>query len=153
MKMEINNIVSAGLVSVDYPQIKNDKAKPSSEVSETNKIDTESIWHKIAAKYDVRNITTEETGNLSQELYDAGEISLFDHAILSFDPDHFVQSGTGFLTKADSTGHRDLISEYEARIEMDKKMNDTKNIVNNERILGYLHRLEAAKKQPIHITV
>ena len=104
----------------------------------------------MASKYDVRDITTEETSNLSQELYNAGEISLLDHAILSFDPSH-IPYGTGFLTQADSTGHRDLISEYETRIDMDKKM--SQSLVNNERVLEYLERLDAAKGNPIHIIV
>lgn len=78
----------------------------------------------MASKYDVRNITTEETADLSQQLYDAGEISLLDHAILSFDPDH-IPYGSGFLTQEDTTGHRDLILEYEARIRMDQKMGKT----------------------------
>ncbi|SDU07512.1 hypothetical protein [Desulfobacula phenolica] len=102
---------------------------------------SESIWQKTASKYDVRNITTDETAELSQKLYDAGEISLLDHAILSFDPSH-LHYGTTFLTQADSTGHRDLISEYETRINMNKKMGDRQSLMNNEQILEYLNRLD-----------
>jgi hypothetical protein len=152
MNMEIDNIVSAGLVSIGRPQTKSDTAKSSFGVSGTNQIEPESIWQKIASKYDVRSITTEETANLSQELYDAGEISLLDHAILSFDPDHNIPYGTGFLTQADSTGHRDLILEYEARIDMNNKMGNSQSLVNNERVLEYIERLDAAKNNPIHIT-
>ena len=151
MNMEINNIVSAEIFSIGHPQTKSNTAKFSFEVSETNQIEPESIWRKMASKYDVRNITTEETANLSQELYNAGEISLLDHAILSFNPSH-IPYGSGFLTQADSTGHRDLISEYETRIDMDKKMGNSQSLVNNERVLEYLERLDAAKGNPIHIT-
>ena len=149
--MEINNIVSAGIFSTGHPQTKSNTAKSSFEVSETNQIELESIWRKMASKYDVRNISTEETTILSQELYNAGEISLFDHAILSFDPT-LIPYGTGFLTQADSTGHRDLIVEYETRIDMDKKMSNSQSLVNNERVLEYLERLDAAKRNPIHST-
>ena len=149
--MEINNIVSAEIFSIGHPQTKSNTAKFSFEVSETNQIEPESIWRKMASKYDIRDITTEETSNLSQELYNAGEISLLDHAILSFNPSH-IPYGSGFLTQADSTGHRDLISEYETRIDMDKKMGNSQSLVNNERVLEYLERLDAAKGKPIHIT-
>jgi hypothetical protein len=152
VNMEINNNVSAGMASIGLPQTKSITVKSSFGISETNQIEPESIWRKMASKYDVRSITTEETANLSQELYDAGEISLLDHAILSFDPDHNIPYGTGFLTQADSTGHRDLISEYEARIDMNKKMGNSQSLVNNERVLEYLERLDAAKKNPIHIS-
>jgi hypothetical protein len=151
MNVEIKNTVSAGIISIGHPQTKSNTAKSSFESSETNQIEPESIWRKMASKYDVRSITIEETANLSQELYNAGEISLRDHAILSFDPDR-IPHGTGFLTQADSTGHRDLISEYETRIDMDKKMGNSLNLVNNERVLEYLERLDAAKGNPIHIT-
>jgi len=151
MIMEINDIVAAGISSIGHAQTKNITGKPSFEISETKQIEPESIWRKIASKYDVRSITTEETANLSQELYNAGELSLLDHAILSFDPDHNIPYGTGFLTQADSTGHRDLISEYETRIDIDKKMGNSQSLVNNERVLEYLERLNGAKGNPIHI--
>jgi len=151
MIMEINDIVAAGISSIGHAQRKNITGKPSFEISETKQIEPESIWRKIASKYDVRSITTEETANLSQELYNAGELSLLDHAILSFDPDHNIPYGTGFLTQADSTGHRDLISEYETRIDIDKKMGNSQSLVNNERVLEYLERLNGAKGNPIHI--
>lgn len=150
--MEINNMVPAGIFSTGYPQTKSNTEKSSFDVSETSQAEPESIWRKMASKYDIRSITTEETANLSQELYDAGEISLLDHAILSFDPDLNLPHGTGFQTQANSTGHRDLISEYETRINMNKKMGNRQSLVNNERVLEYLERLDAAKGNPIYIT-
>jgi hypothetical protein len=149
--MEINNIVTSGIFSVNYARIKGNDSKSSLEISETNQIEPESIWREIASKYDVHSITAGETADLSQELYNAGEISLFDHAILSFDPSR-IPYGTGFLTPADSTGHRDLIAEYEDRIYLDKKMSSGQNIVNDERVLEYLKRIDAAKGNPVHVT-
>ena len=148
--MEISNIVSAGISSAGRSPTKNINAQPAVRSSATPSIEPESIWRKMASKYDVRRITTQETASLSQELYKAGEISLLDHAVLSFDPDR-IADGTGFLTRADSTGHRDLILEYETRIDLDKKMGNSQNLVNNERILEYLERLDGAKGNPIHI--
>ena len=149
--MEINNIVSAGIPSIGHAQTKNTTAKFSFEISKETPIKPESIWRKLASKYDIRSITIEETANLSQELYNAGEISLLDHAILSFDPSH-IPYGTGFLTQADNTGHRDLISEYETRIDMDKKMCNSQSLINNERVYEYLERLDAAKRNSIYVT-
>ena len=150
--MEISNIVSVEIAPAGLSQTKNSAVRPPSGISETNRTEPESIWRIIASKYDVRSITAEETADLSQKLYDAGEISLLDHAILSFDPDHNIPYGTGFLTQADSMGHRDLITEYQARIDLDNKTGNRKNIVNNGRVLSYLERLDAARKAPIHIT-
>ncbi|MBW2605428.1 MAG: hypothetical protein JRE28_14140 [Deltaproteobacteria bacterium] len=150
--MEINNNIFTGISSVAYSQTKNTGAKPSFEIPKATQIEPESIWCKMASTYDVRSMTIEETAHLSQELYDAGEISLSDHAILSFDPS-LIPYGTGFLTPADSAGHRNLISEYEARIDMNKKMGDSKSRVHNERVLEYLERLDVAGRNPVRITV
>jgi hypothetical protein len=149
--MEINSIVSSGLSSISCDKTRSLAAKSSSGIPETNRMESESVWRKTASKYDVRNITAGETEKLSQELYDAGEISLLDHAILSFDPSRSPY-GTGFQTPADGTGRRDLVSEYEARVNMDRKMGDSRNLVNDERVLGYLERLDAAKGNPVHVT-
>lgn len=146
--MEINN-VSVRTASSYLPQIKSNTAI---EGAKANRTEPESIWRKLASKYDVHSITMEETANLSQELYDAGEISLLDHAILSFNPDLKLPYGTGFLTQADNKGNHDLISEYENRIEINKKMGNRQSLVNNERVLEYLERLATAKKAPINIT-
>lgn len=146
--MEISNRVSFRMDSTNLIQAKSNTGKNS--VGSTTEIEPGDVWHKVGLKYDIHNITTEETASLSQELYDAGEISLFDHAILSFDPDHNLPYGTGFLTKADNSGRRDLILEYKKIIAMDKNQGDSQSLAHDERIFGYLERLESAKK-PIHI--
>ena len=150
MNMAINNIVSAEIFSIGHPQRKSNIAKSSVEVLEIDQIKPESIWRKMASKYDVRNITTEEIAILSQELYDAGGISLLNHAKLSFDPS-LIPYGNGFLTQADSTGHRDLILEYETQIDMDKKMGNNQSLVNNKQVFESLKRLDADRGNPIHI--
>lgn len=148
--MEINNTVSLRMSSIARTQTKYITEQPPFNNSETSPMESESVWRKMASKYDVRSIATEETANLSQELYDAGEISLLDHAILSFDPDR-IPHGTGFLTQGDGAGHRDLILEYEARIDLDKKMGNSQNLANNKRVLEYLKRLDGAEGKPVHI--
>lgn len=150
--MEINSAITSGLAPVAYAKTKGNTAGTAGELTETRQTTSDSIWHQMASQYDVRHITGMETAELSQYLYDAGEISLLDHATLSFNPNH-GPSGSGFLTPETSIGHRDLISEYEARIQMDNKAGNDKNLVSNERIFEYLGRLDAAKNSPIHVAV
>lgn len=149
--MEINNMVSCGTFSISGARTKSITANLSGETPETSQTESESIWREMALKYDLHSITTEQTEKLSQELYNAGEISLFDHAILSFDPDRF-SCGSGFLTQADGTGHRDLLSEYEARIDLDEKTGNSQALVNHKRILEYLARLDEAESNLVYIT-
>lgn len=149
--MEINNTVSDRIVSVARPQTKRNAAKPSFVVSGEKSLKSESIWQKMASKYDVRNMSTKDIAELSKHLLDAGEISFEDHAILSFDPAN-IPFGTIFLTEENSTGRYDFIKEYEARINMDKKMKNSQSLVHHERILGYLKRLDTAEGKRINIT-
>ncbi len=104
---------------------------------------------------DVRSITPKETTDLSSELYDTGLISFKELAILSFQPDlgkiSLPDGVSGYLTPADSSGRRDLIAEYEEKIEIEKKHGQKTAI--SERILDYLHILDAAKRKPIEIVV
>jgi len=152
MNMEINRTASAVIFPAASLPTKNLPVKSSSETSRGNPIEAESIWQKMASAYNVRHITAEETADLSQSLYDAGEISLLDHAILSFDPSR-IPYGTGFLTEGDNTGHHDLISEYETRMNMDQKTGNRQNLVHDQRVYEYLKRLDAAGESHICITV
>lgn len=150
--MEINRTASAVIFSAAPLPAKNLAVKSCSETSPGNPIEAESIWQKMASAYDVRHITTEETADLSQSLYDAGEISLLDHALLSFDPSR-IPYGTGFLTEGDNAGHHDLISEYETRMNMDQETGSKQNLVHDQRIYEYLKRLDAVRESHICITV
>lgn len=151
--MKINSTYTTGIYKTGQNQKNNRTQKTSFEIQEPKNTGNESTFRKIASKYNIRSITTEETASLSQELYNAGEISLLDHAILSFDPDRNLPYGTGFLTQADSTGHRDLIAEYEAQISMDKKMGDKQSLESDQRVFEYLKLLDAAKGSPFYAKV
>jgi len=132
--MEINNSSLNGIYSIAYSPTKHTAAKSSSDSAKAAQREPESIWRKMVSQYNVRSITIEETARLSQELYNAGEISLGDHAILSLDPSR-IPNGSGFLGQADSSGHRDLIAECEARIDMDKKTGNSQSVAHNEGFL------------------
>ncbi|WP_422446525.1 hypothetical protein [Thermoanaerobacterium sp. DL9XJH110] len=101
------------------------------------------IWEELAKEYDIRNASLEELCDISSKLYEAGEISLADHAILTFDPGKSPQKVRPniFLTKASADGRRDWIAEYEARANMDLKIGNTPGYKNNRRILDILRRL------------
>ncbi len=148
--MSINPIVTAGTPQLSYSHTKNTPAHSSSEISNETSTKPMSIWHKMAQKYDIRNITPEETAKLSHALYKAGEISYQDHAMLSFNKDRFNLPGAGgYLIQADNNGRRDMIAEIEAQIEIKKKIGH--NTANHERILNHLQKFDAAKGKPIDI--
>ena len=114
---------------------------------------SEAIWQQLGREYNIHNISHQERAELSQKLYDAGEITLLDHAMLSFDGDNGQLPGISFLTEPNGEGKFDLVDEYNARIEQDKLMNNQTNLVHNERILDILNHLEHAGNEPIDIVV
>jgi hypothetical protein len=151
--MELYNLFSAGLSLVGRLDAANGfparnapgSTAPSESVTRRTAA-PETLWSKLASQYNVRSMTAEETASLSQELYNAGELSLFDHALLSFDPHRVSLSG-----KTVPDGRRDLIAQYEARVDLDQRTGNHRNLANDERILGCLKRLEAGRG-PIHLT-
>ncbi len=129
------------------------KVSERASVPEKNSQHSDSLWHKLGREYDLRDISLQGTAQLSQELYDAGEISLLDHAILSFDPNRLPLVGDTFLSEANSAGNHDLIADFSARIELNRQMGDEKSMANNERVLDVLQRLEQAKAGPFSAIV
>ncbi|MDI3481574.1 MAG: hypothetical protein PWQ97_1229 [Tepidanaerobacteraceae bacterium] len=102
------------------------------------------IWEELAKEYDIRNASFDELCDISLKLYEAGEISLADHAILTFDPSKSPQKVKPniFLTKTNIDGKRDWIAEYEARANMDLKIGNTVGYKNNQHILDILRRFQ-----------
>ena len=151
--MQITSSTASGMVSTAYGMTGNSSTTASTSTTKGETKETESIWRRMAAKYNVRDITPEETAEMSLALYEVGAISFTDHALLSFDPDHNqLPGGSGYLTEADINGRRDMISEYEARIELARKMgDDSRSLANMEKILDYLSTLDAARGKPINI--
>ena len=100
-----------------------------------------SIWKTLSDAYDIHNLTGDQMAELSQTLYDTGEITLRDHASLSFNPPDLAPEQV-LLTPPDGEGEVDWIAEYQARIEAAQKNNDTRNLLVNQRIMGYLTRID-----------
>ena len=107
-----------------------------------------SLWHKLGQEFDVHNMSRQQSKDLSSKLYEGGEISLLDHAILSFDDSH-LPFGSIFKTEANQNGNHDLIAEFKARTE--DPNTDNKSRLNNEHVLNLLERLDHAKAGPISI--
>ena len=154
--MKISNSLPVGLTSANPKQTKNATGKETVEAPGTNNTGPESIWRKIASKYDVRSITPEETVDLSEDLLDAGKISGQDQLLLSlrFNPNDLpsLRGLTFYRTKPDGEGRRDLIAEYTARIELGQYSTPTAETTEHfKRILEVSNHLDAAKNSPINI--
>lgn len=101
------------------------------------------IWEELAKVYDIRNASFDELCDMSIKLYQSGQISLFDHAMLTFDPSKSPQpiKPNLCLTEANADGKRDWIVEYEARAARNLKMGDMTGYRVNNNVLKILERL------------
>ncbi|OMP67239.1 hypothetical protein [Domibacillus epiphyticus] len=113
------------------------------------------LYHSLATKYDVRNATFEEITDVANSLYKAGEISLREVAVLTFDYERAAQSirknANGsvssnfsmYETAANENGKRDWIAEFELRAAKDFKYGNLVGHSNKMKILSVLQRLDA----------
>ncbi|AZT90457.1 hypothetical protein ELD05_07235 [Caldicellulosiruptor changbaiensis] len=101
------------------------------------------IWNELSSKYNIRNASFSDIKNISYQLYKAGQISLLNHGILTFDPSESPQriKPNIFLTQPDRDGRMDWIAEYEARVNRDLKIGNTTGYLNNMCILNILKQL------------
>lgn len=102
------------------------------------------VWGKLSKEYDIHNASFDELCDMSTRLYQAGQITLFDHAMLTFDPSKSPQpvKPNLCLTEAKVDGKRDWITEYEARAARDLQMGNMTGYGVNENIVGILDRLQ-----------
>lgn len=101
------------------------------------------IWEELRKEYDIRNSSFDELCDISKKLYQAGQISLFDHAMLTFDPSKSPQpiKPNLCLTEVNAEGKRDWIAEYEAKAARDLKISNMMGYRVNKNIVGILERL------------
>jgi len=120
------------------------------EKHEDNRIADPSVWEDLSQEYDITNATYDELQNISKKLYDAKQISLLEHGILTFNPTKSPQWDTitkgfsnpkWFLTDANSSGKRNWIEEYGARIKRDKKIGNFVGLKHKQKVLKVLKRL------------
>ena len=101
------------------------------------------IWSELAEEYDIRNSSFYELCDISTRLYQAGQIYLFDHVMLTYNPNKAkqpVKPGI-YLTEESTDGRRDWIIEYQARAAEAMKTNNkiASKVIKN--ILKILERL------------
>ncbi len=101
------------------------------------------IYEQIAQDYDIRNATHKELCTISRKLYDEGEISLFEHGLLTIKLElPAYKNYSYFLTKADRNGKRDWIAEYEARLAENTRIGNTKGQIYDRKLIDVLKLLQ-----------
>ncbi|MGG0645037.1 hypothetical protein ABE021_14025 [Sporosarcina gallistercoris] len=135
------------------PESFTNKALVESQKSSSTQKDSPTIYNQISDKYDVRNATFGEIIEISIALYEAGEISLKEHAVLTFDfekatnnlkriaPGHISPDFNMHATSANSSGQRDWISEFGARAAKDFKFSNLIGYQSNTKVFDILERL------------
>lgn len=118
---------------------------------ESNSYETTDIWKELSDNYNIRYASFEELCEVAYKLYDAGEITGKELAILTFDLDkareHLQQRlnipvADLHLTPANREGKRDWIAEYEARMNRDLQLNNLLGYENKKIIFNLLKRLD-----------
>lgn len=114
--------------------------------------DPSKLYEELSDKYDVRNATFEEIVEISNVLFEAGEISSVEHALITFDferaTNYLKQLTSGvpsnfnmYETSADSNGRRNWIEEFGARASKDFKFGNLAGYQSNFKFLNILERL------------
>ncbi|WP_342505031.1 hypothetical protein [Sporosarcina sp. FSL K6-2383] len=111
------------------------------------------LYEEISGKYDVRNATFEELSEISKILYEAGEITLKEHALITFDfgraTDYLKQNAPGYVsadfsmykTAANSNGQRDWLAEFGARAADHFKFGNLVGYQTNSKVFAILEKL------------
>ncbi|MGG0670067.1 hypothetical protein [Sporosarcina koreensis] len=114
--------------------------------------DSSIVYEELSSRYDVRNATFGELVELSSALYEAGEISLKEHALITFDyeraTNYLKRNAPGvpsnfnmYETSADSNGRRDWIAEFGARASKNFKFGNLIGYQSNMKAVEILERL------------
>lgn len=129
------------------------QSQPSSAVTQ-EKQSTASPIHKLARKYDVRNLSAPDMRELGQELYDNGTIGLEELGVLTLLPIEAVNTENGMVFRpVQSDEHKfDFISNLEGALESNKNRGARGTEVM-ENALGVLKMMEAAGKGPLDTVV
>lgn len=142
--MDISPLNTGAAQAAAWPDTADSRARAAQTATATAKSETDP-WREAGQSCNVRRMSLQDMDDVTMDLYTAGAITLFDRALLTFDPDRLAAAdgGTGWLTPADSQGNRDWVAEWEARLAQDETLGEAQNAANDRRILDILHRLEA----------
>lgn len=104
-----------------------------------------SQFQDIAARYDVRNISSRDMARMSQEMYDNGLISLTDHAMLSFQPELAPAGAAGPGIGADVP--RDFLAQWEQQFDDAARRDNLSPSSQDRHLLNLLHTLDDMRRQ------
>lgn len=122
------------------------------ETVATTPKDSSTLYKELSGKYDVRNAIFKEIVDISNALYEVGEITSMEHGFLIFDFEratNFVkQMASGvpssfnmYETSADSNGRRDWIAEFGARASANFKYGNLVGYQINSKVHAILQNL------------
>ncbi|MGS0765211.1 hypothetical protein [Syntrophomonas curvata] len=115
---------------------------------------SEDIWAELGSRYDIRHATFDELCEVADKLYSAGQISLGDLAIMTFDwkraaddlrKDHPDVVADLNIIPADTEGRRDWIAEFEARAKRAFSQGNDGGYVHNQKLADILLRISREK--------
>lgn len=161
--MSVNSIAPHQLTSYYSQNIsaKSEEVKKaafllSETVENKEERDSATLYKELSSRYDVRNATFGEIIEISEVLYRTGEISLSEHAALTFDydraTDNLRRHSSGYIiskdfnlheTSANSNGQRDWIAEFEARASKNFKFGNLLGYESDKKVLDILERLSS----------
>lgn len=117
---------------------------PEKSAPEPNEHVAIDIWEELSKSYNIRNASIREIQEISAKLYKAGQISLFNHGMLAFEP---MLAPPGALkvnihmTPFNADGRKDWIAEYEQRAQSDLKTGNPMGYVQNQKVVEILRHL------------
>lgn len=114
--------------------------------------DSSNLYKELSSRYDVRNATFKEVVEISNALYEAGEISFKEHTLMTFDferaTNYLKQNAPGvpssfnmYETPADSNGRRDWIAEFGARASKNLKYGNLIGHQSNQKVHNIFEKL------------
>lgn len=119
-------------------------------VPDTADLRSSATASRIAANYDVRNISPRDMAKMSLELYQAGVISFKDHSFLSFQPelnteyDETIGRLTGTVARPDEP--QDFVAVWEGHLkDQETRGADREMIEQTRRMLSIVQNLAAAR--------
>jgi len=124
---------------ISHSQGKCDFSVVISNNSSTANYDPTDIWRELSEQYDIHNASFEDLCDISKNLYSAGQISLFDHAMLTF---RYSIPNMDNATPSYPNGNKDWVAEFRARGKRELKYNNMDGYVLFQRLVGILNKLD-----------
>ncbi|MTI57724.1 hypothetical protein [Geosporobacter ferrireducens] len=147
--MRIRGVNSNYLYS--YQPIQNDKVKKEGDfqinnIEKSSKInESNDVYKELSGKYDIRNVTFKELTEITDKLFEAVEITLFEHSLLTLDlsklPVPDGMDNTYLLNKYSDTHKQDWIAIFEDSAKTCWAHGDINSYSKDMNIVKVLNRL------------